>query len=129
MTEQVRISVTSNRRHEAWLNLPILDMRVLLKNILGSLTTKVISEVSSNPLEAFRSHVCGTGYMRPEGYPICPLYSSGVCKGPDNNGKAKIVLADFKFDEAHCVDGLNKNQLGVCQESAQQENNRRAANK
>lgn len=124
--KQAEINVTSNRKHEAWLNLPILTMRPLLTKILGSLTDSVIAQLVQNPLETFRSNVCGTGSMTSKDFPICPLYAGGICKGPDNKGKARIQLMRFKYDKAHCVDGLNIGDLAVAQEAAQQANNRRA---
>jgi hypothetical protein len=116
--------VVINRRHEAELRIPVLTIGALLKRALGSLSSSIIKQISTNPVEAFRSNVCNYGTMAR--HEVCPLYQRGVCKGPNNHGVAKIGITNFHPEEAHCIDVLDVDTLTSLQDDVAASNARRA---
>jgi hypothetical protein len=114
--------VVINKRHEAELRIPVLTIGALIKKALGSLSASIITQISTDPVEAFRSNVCNYGAMAR--YDVCPLYGK-VCKGPNNNGVAKIGITNFHPDEAHCIDVLDVDTLTVLQDDVAASNARR----
>jgi hypothetical protein len=116
--------VLLNRRHEAELRVPVYNIAALIKKALGSLTSGILTQIQNDPLEAFRSNVCNYGAMAK--YDACPLYQRGVCKGPQNNGVAKITISNFHPEEAHCIDVLDVSTLESLQEDVAAANARRS---
>ncbi|HOY46447.1 MAG TPA: hypothetical protein PKU95_02345 [Candidatus Dojkabacteria bacterium] len=105
------------------LRIPVLTIGALIKKALGFLSSSIITQISTYPIEAFRSNVCNYGVWAE--HEECPLYQRGVCKGPNNNGVAKIGITKFHPDEAHCIDVLDVDTLTVLQDDVAASNARR----
>lgn len=115
--------VVINRRHEAELRIPVLSIGALIKKALGSLSSTTITQITTNPVEAFSINVCNIGSNAR--YETCPLYQRGVCKGPNSNGVAKIGITNFHPEEAHCIDVLDVDTLTRLQDDVAASNARR----